>query len=76
MSWKKEGGRGLPVRCVIHGACAARAARIAAQQIGRHARFVDEDTPLRVVKRLRLAPAAPLSPDVGAPLLAGVYRFL
>jgi hypothetical protein len=68
---------GLPVsaRGVIDGARPAWAARIAPQQIGRHARFVDEDKRARVVQRLRRPPLAPVSRDVGATLFAGVYRF-
>jgi hypothetical protein len=46
-----------------------------AQQIGRDAAFVDEDVLLGVVQRQPVAPAAPLSGDVGPPLFVGVYGF-
>ena len=36
---------------MIHGACAAGAARIAAQEIGGDPGFVDKDIPVRVVER-------------------------
>jgi len=65
----------MPARRVIDGARAARAARIATQQLRRDARFVDKDKRPRVVKGLRVAPAPPLSGDVGAALFVGVNRF-
>jgi hypothetical protein len=53
----------------------ARAARIAPQQVGRHARLVDEDVLPRIVQRQPRLPAAPRRRDISAPLLVGVYRF-
>jgi hypothetical protein len=60
---------------VIAGACPPRTARVAAEEIRRDARFVHEDKRPRIVEGLRLTPATPLCGDVGAMLLAGVYRF-
>jgi hypothetical protein len=54
---------------------AAETAPVAAQQIGRHAAFIDKDILPGVVQRQPVAPAAPLSGDVGATLFVGVYRF-
>jgi hypothetical protein len=52
-----------------------RAAAIAAQQIGRHAAFVDKHIPVGVVRRLPLAPESSLRGDISAALFVGVYRF-
>jgi hypothetical protein len=54
---------------------AAQTSAIAAQQIGCDAAFIQEDVVPGVVQRQPLAPAAPLSGDVGAPLFVGVQRF-
>lgn len=60
---------------VIAQAHAAATAPIAAQQIGRDAAFIEKDVRPGVAQRQPVAPAAPLSDDVGAPLFVGVYRF-
>ena len=54
---------------------AAGTAPVAAQQIGRDAAFINEDVLPRIAQRQPVAPAAPLSGDVGSPLFVGVYRF-
>ena len=65
----------MPAGRVIAQAHAAQAAPVAAQQIGRDAAFIDEDVLPRVAEWQPIAPAAPFSGDVGAPLLVGVYCF-
>jgi hypothetical protein len=60
---------------VIAQAHAAGTAAVAAQQIGRDAAFIDKDVLPGVTQRQPVAPAPPLSSDVGAPLFVGVYRF-
>jgi hypothetical protein len=65
----------MPARRVIAEAHAAGAAAIAAQQIGRHARFIDEDVGPRVVERLRGVPLATGRRDVRPALFVGVYGF-
>ena len=52
-----------------------RTAPVPPQQIGRDAAFVEKDVLPDIAERLPRAPAAPLSRDVGAPLLVGVYGF-
>ena len=71
-------GMRLPMaaRRVIPEAHAARTAAIATQQIGRHARFVDEDVGAGGVERLRGVPLATGGRDVRPPLFVGVYGFL
>ena len=54
---------------------AAETAPVAAQQISRDAAFIDEDVLPGVAQRQPVAPAAPLSGDVGSALFVGVYRF-
>ena len=61
--------------CVIAQAHAAQTASVAAQQIRRDAAFIDKDVRPGVAEREPVAPATPLSGDVGAPLFVGVYRF-
>jgi hypothetical protein len=56
-------------------ACSARTAAIAAQQIGRDARFVEEDIAPRIMQRQRVLPPAARRRDVRTPLFVGVYRF-
>ena len=67
----------LPVtaRRVIRRARPPRAARIAAQEVGGDARFVDKHEVAGVVERLRRRPSPSRGGDVSAPLFAGVYRF-
>jgi hypothetical protein len=65
----------MTARGVIAQAHATRAAPVAAQQIGRDATFIDKDVLPGVVQGQPIAPAAPLSGDVGTPLFVGVYRF-
>ena len=52
-----------------------RTSTVPPQQIGRDAAFVEKDVLPHVAERLPLAPAAPLSDDVGASLLVGVDGF-
>jgi hypothetical protein len=54
---------------------AAETAPIPAQQIGRHAAFIDEHVSRGVAQRQPVAPAAPLSRDVRPSLFVGVYGF-
>jgi hypothetical protein len=61
--------------CVIAQPHAAETAPVSAQQIGRHATLIDKDVLPRVVQWQPVAPVAPLSGDVGAPLFGGVDRF-
>ena len=65
----------MPAGRVIAQAHAAETAPVAAQQIGRNAAFIDEDVLPRVAQRQPIAPATPLSGDVGAALFVGVKRF-
>ena len=65
----------MTARGVIAQAHAARTAPVAAQQIGRDAAFIDKDVLPGVVQWQPVAPAAPLSGDVGTSLFVGVYRF-
>jgi hypothetical protein len=66
----------MPAGRVIAQAHAARTAPVAAQQIGRDAAFIKKDVLPRVMQRQPVAPAAPLSGDVGTALFVGVYRYL
>jgi hypothetical protein len=52
-----------------------QAARIAADEVGGDAGFIDEHKLTRVVDRLRLDPAAAGRRDVRASLFVGVYGF-
>lgn len=61
--------------CVIAQPHAAETAPVSAQQIGRDAAFIEKDVLPGVAQRQPVAPTAPLSGDVGAPLFVGVYRF-
>ena len=78
-STRKAGddGVGLPVaaRRVIAEAHAARTPAVAAQEIRRDARFIDEDVAARVVQRLGVLPPAARRGDVRPALFVGVYRF-
>jgi hypothetical protein len=67
----------LPVaaRGVITQPQAARAAAIAAQQIGGDARLVEEHVPARIVQRQRVLPLATRRGDIRTALFVGVYRF-
>jgi len=65
----------MPAGCVIAQAHAAETAPVAAQQIGRDAAFINKDVRPRIAQRQPVAPAAPLSGDVGPALFVGVYRF-
>jgi hypothetical protein len=60
---------------VIPNARPAKAAGIAAQQIGGHARFVHKDVLARLMERLRLAPLPAIGGDIRSPLFVGVYGF-
>jgi hypothetical protein len=52
-----------------------RTSTVPPQQIGGDAAFVEKDVLPHIAERLPLAPAAPLSDDVGASLLLGVNGF-
>jgi hypothetical protein len=65
----------MPAGRVIAEPHATEAASISAQQIGRDAAFIEKDVLPGVAQRQPVAPAAPLSRDVGAALFVGVYRF-
>ena len=65
----------MAARGVIRDARAARAARIAAQEIRRDPGFVDEHIVGGIVQRQRLGPASPRCRHVSAALFAGVYGF-
>ena len=65
----------MPAGRVIAEPHAAETAPVAAQQVGRDAAFIDEDVLPGVAQRQPVAPAPPLSGDVGTPLFVGVYRF-
>jgi hypothetical protein len=67
----------LPVaaRRVIGDARPARAARIAPQQIRRHAGLIDEDVLARLVEGQRLGPPAAGGRDIRPTLFVGVYGF-
>ena len=69
---------GLPVaaRRVIVEARAARTAAIAAEQIRRHAAFIQKHVVTHVAQRLRVLPLASRSGDVSATLFVRVYGFL
>jgi hypothetical protein len=60
---------------VIAETHAARTTSIAAQQIRRDARFVDEDVGARIVQRLRVLPPPARRGDVRPALFVGVYGF-
>jgi hypothetical protein len=68
---------GLPMAVwrVIPQTHAPRTSPVAAQEIRRDARFVNEDVGACVVQRLRVLPAPTIRGDVRASLLVGVYRF-
>ena len=67
----------LPVAVgrVIGNARPTKTSRVAAQQIGRHARFVHEDVLARLVERLRLAPLPARGGDIRSTLFVGVDGF-
>jgi hypothetical protein len=60
---------------VIGDARTARTPRIPAEQIGRDARFIDEDQPVGAVERLPGAPLSSRGGDISAALFGGVYGF-
>ena len=74
---RRDDGVRLPVaaRRVIPNARPAKASGVAAQQIGGHARFVDEDVLSRLTKRLGLAPLTASGRDIRSTLFVGVYGF-
>jgi hypothetical protein len=67
----------LPVstRGVIADPQTARTARVAAEQIGGHAGFIDEDILARIAEGQPVLPAPARRGDVSAALFVGVYRF-
>jgi hypothetical protein len=68
---------GLPVaaRGVVAQPDAAQTAPVAAQQIRRDARLIEEDVAARLSGGLPGAPLPTRLSDVGASLFVGVYRF-
>jgi hypothetical protein len=54
---------------------AARAAAVAAQQIRRHAAFIQKDVLPHVTQRLRRGPLPARRGNVRPALFVGVYRF-
>jgi len=75
-----EGGddrMGLPMTAgrVVVEPRAPRRPTVPPQQVGGDAAFVEKDVLPHIAERLPVAPAAPLSDDVWAPLLVGVNRF-
>ena len=72
----RDDGVGFPVAAggVIAKAFAARAAAVAAEQIRRHAAFIEEDILPDVAERLPVAPVLAGHDDIRAPLFVGVYR--
>ena len=67
----------LPVAAgrVVAEPGAAGTSPVAAQQIGRHAAFVEEDVLAHVAQRLPRAPLAARRRDIRPTLLVGVYGF-
>ena len=67
----------LPVtkRRVISQSDAARAAPIAAQQVGRDPRFIEEHVVARIAERQHVLPSATRGRHVRSALFVGVYRF-
>jgi hypothetical protein len=65
----------MPVGRVITEAEPAGTPAIAAQQIGRDARLIDEDVAPRVVQTQGVLPLAPDRGDISASLFVGEYRF-
>jgi hypothetical protein len=63
----------MAARRVIPNARPAQAARVAAQQVGGDAGFINDDVLSRVVERQRLAPPPPGDRDIRATLFVGVY---
>ena len=72
-----DDGMRLPMaaRGVISQPHAPRAPTVAAQEIRRDARFIDEDVGARIVERLRILPPAARGGDVRPALFVGVYGF-
>lgn len=54
---------------------AARAAAVAAQDVGRHAALIEKYVLTGIVQRQPVSPAPPLGRDVRPPLFVGVYGF-
>jgi hypothetical protein len=54
---------------------AAGASAVAPEQVSGHAAFIEKDVLADIAERLPLAPAAPVSRDVGPTLFVGVYGF-
>ena len=76
-SQRRDRGMRLPVTTgrVIVETGTTRAAPVPAEQVGGDATFVEEQIPLRVVRRKAVTPAATLRGDVATALFVGVYRF-
>lgn len=68
---------GLPMaaRRVVAQPQSPKAPPVAAQQVGRDARFIDEDVLAGIVERQPVLPPAPRGRNIRAPLFVGVYRF-
>ena len=73
----RDDGVRLPMAAggVIPQPHATRAPPVAAQEIRRDARFIDEDIGARIVERLRILPPAARGGDVRPALFVGVYGF-
>jgi len=65
----------MAARRVIPEAGATQAAAVPAEQIRRHAAFIQKDILRHVAERLPAPPLAPSCGDVRPTLLVGVYRF-
>ena len=60
---------------MILQSCPAETPAIAAEQIGRHATFIEEDVLAHVAQGLPRAPLPARGGDIRPTLLVGVYRF-
>jgi hypothetical protein len=65
----------MTARCVIRDPVPPWATRVATQEIGGDARFVDEHVLGRIVQRPGIPPLASRGGDIRATLFIGVYGF-
>lgn len=68
-------GLPVPVGRVIAEPQAAETPTVTAQEVGRDARFVNEDVVARIAQREPVLPSPPRGRDIRTPLFVGVYRF-
>ena len=61
--------------CVVMEADAAGTSAVPAQQIRRHAAFIDKDILTRIAEREPRSPLPPLRRDISPSLFVGVYGF-